>query len=48
MIKRRNRLGQDFYGCTSYPTCRYTEDYYEEDDDEDDNEGWDKNNVQYN
>lgn len=42
LILRTNSDGDKFYGCSSFPECRYTESVDEV------IEGWDENDIKYN
>jgi len=39
---KENRDGEEFWGCSGFPECRYTESIEEEEV-----EGWDRNSVKY-
>jgi len=43
LVVRTNSEGEEFYECSGFPECRYTENI-----DSDDVEGFDKNSVKYN
>lgn len=38
LIKRKNKQGRIFLGCTNYPTCTYIQKYEEDDNEIDNNE----------
>lgn len=43
LVIRTNSEGDEFYGCSGFPECRYTENF-----EDNEPEGWDKNSIKYN